>query len=265
MERDFTVKPLGETGLIVKFGDEISPQIHDKIQSLANYLKLHPFAGMIEYVISYTSVAVYYNPFIVRQKAKEALEFKDKSALQIVIHIMEDYREKARQMRKTKAPVVKIPVCYGGEYGPDIEFVAQHNHLSVQEVIDIHTSANYLVYMIGFCPGFPYLGGMDKRIATPRRQTPRLAIPARSIGIAGEQTGGYPISTPGGWQIIGRTPIEMFRPESADEPSLLHAGDIVKFYAVSPDEYAFLKTKTDVDDLGVESVSESEAFKGVRL
>ncbi len=150
MERDFTVKPLGETGLIVKFGDEISPQIHDKIQSLANYLKLHPFAGMIEYVISYTSVAVYYNPFIVRQKAKEALEFKDKSALQIVIHIMEDYREKARQMRKTKAPVVKIPVCYGGEYGPDIEFVAQHNHLSVQEVIDIHTSANYLVYMMAF-------------------------------------------------------------------------------------------------------------------
>ena len=241
MERDFIIKPLGETGLLVKFGNEISPEIHSKIQSLASYLEKHPFTGMQEYVISYTSVAVYYNPFVVRQRLAQTFSQKDKSAFAIVSQIMEDYREQARQMPQPPANVVKIPVCYGGEYGPDLEFVAQYHKMSEQEVIDIHTAPEYLVYMIGFCPGFPYLGGMDKRIATPRRETPRVSLPARSIGIAGEQTGGYPISTPGGWQIIGRTPIEMFRPDNSSRPSLLQAGDYVKFYAVSPDEYRTIK------------------------
>ena len=237
MERDFIIKPLGETGLILKFGHEISPEIHDKVQSLAAYLDKHPFTGMQEYVISYTSVAVYYNPFTVRQRLAQALTQKDKSAFAIVSHIMADCRERARQMPKEPANIVKIPVCYGGEYGPDLEFVAKYHKMTPQQVIDIHTAPEYLVYMIGFCPGFPYLGGMDKRIATPRRETPRVSLPARSIGIAGEQTGGYPISTPGGWQIIGRTPVEMFRPKNSKRPSLLQAGDHVKFYAVSPEEY----------------------------
>lgn len=235
---EFKIKPLGETGLLVNFGDTISPEIHRKIKTLADYLQMHPFVGMQEYVISYTSVAVYYNPFIVR---KNALPNRDKSALQIVIKIIKDYIQKAENFPQKKAKVVEIPVCYGGEYGPDIEFVAEHNDLSVQEVISIHTKPEYLVYMIGFCPGFPYLGGMDERIATPRRTTPRLQIPARSIGIAGNQTGGYPISTPGGWQIIGRTPVEMFRPEDEEKPSLLNSGDIVKFVAISEQEYLALR------------------------
>lgn len=235
---EFKIKPLGETGLLVNFGDTISPEIHRKIKTLADYLQMHPFVGMQEYVISYTSVAVYYNPFVVR---KNALQNKDKSALQIVIKTIKDYIQKAENLPQKKAKVVEIPVCYGGEYGPDIEFVAEHNDLSVQEVISIHTKPEYLVYMIGFCPGFPYLGGMDERIATPRRTTPRLQIPARSIGIAGNQTGGYPISTPGGWQIIGRTPVEMFRPENETEPSLLNSGDIVKFVAISEQEYLALR------------------------
>ena len=119
--------------------------------------------------------------------------------------------------------------------------MAEYNHLSVDEVIQIHTAPEYLVYMIGFCPGFPYLGGMDERIATPRRDMPRLEIPARSIGIAGQQTGGYPISTPGGWQIIGRTALEMFNPHDDENPSLLHSGDLVKFYAVSEAEYLSIR------------------------
>lgn len=166
---------------------------------------------------------------------------RDKSALQIVIKTIKDYIQKAENLPQKPAKVVEIPVCYGGQYGPDIEFVAEHNGLSVQEVISIHTKPEYLVYMIGFCPGFPYLGGMDERIATPRRTTPRLQIPARSIGIAGNQTGGYPISTPGGWQIIGRTPVEMFRPEDEEKPSLLNSGDIVKFVAISEQEYLALR------------------------
>ncbi len=238
MINDFEIKPLGETALIVKFGNEISPQIHYKIKSLSEYLEKYPFVGMVEYVISYTSLAIYYNPFTVK---KSFSQYKEQSAVQIVATYIKDCVQKMQQVDESRANVVEIPVCYGGKYGPDIEFVAKHNNLSVQEVIDIHTAPQYLVYMIGFCPGFPYLGGMDKRIATPRREVPRIEIPARSIGIAGEQTGGYPISTPGGWQIIGRTPIEMFNPDDEENPTLLHSGDLVKFYAVSEKEYLALK------------------------
>lgn len=144
-------------------------------------------------------------------------------------------------MNKTsKAKVVEIPVCYGGEFGPDIEFVAEHNHLSVQEVIDIHSSGEYLVYMIGFAPGFPFLGGMSEKIATPRRSSPRLVIPVGSVGIAGSQTGAYPIETPGGWQLIGRTPAALFCPQN-HPPTLLDAGNMVKFKPITLEEYNAIK------------------------
>ena len=237
MNKDYEIKPLGETSVIVKFGNAISPAIHNKIQRLADYLEKYPFTGMVEYVMSYTSLVVYYNPFAV----KKAAENKDKSTLQLVTDYLDGCMEKTQAADEKKANVVEIPVCYGGKYGPDIEFVAEYNHLSVDEVIQIHTAPEYLVYMIGFCPGFPYLGGMDERIATPRRDMPRLEIPARSIGIAGQQTGGYPISTPGGWQIIGRTALEMFNPHDDENPSLLHSGDLVKFYAVSEAEYLSIR------------------------
>ena len=239
---EYKIKPLGETGLLVSFGEAISPEIHFQVKALADYLEQNPFCGMREYVISYTSVAIYYNPFVIR---KNALPNKDKSALQIVIKLIKEYIQQAENLPKTAKHIVEIPVCYGGEYGPDIEYVAQYNHLTVAEVIDLHTKPEYLVYMIGFCPGFPYLGGMDKRLATPRRDTPRLSIPARSIGIAGNQTGGYPISTPGGWQIIGRTALDLFDPGQQDKPSLLTAGDYVKFVAIDEQEYLSLREGAD--------------------
>lgn len=258
MEYDFKIKPLGETGLLVKFGDNINPDVHHKIQNLANYLEKNSFIGMQEYVISYTSLAVYYNPFIIR---RNFTAYRDKSASQIVSQLLTKYIEETSQTTPLQPNVIKIPVCYGGEYGPDLDFVAKHNNLSVDEVIKIHTTPDYLVYMIGFCPGFPYLGGMDERIATPRRTTPRLSIPARSIGIAGNQTGGYPISTPGGWQIIGRTPIEMFNLDNQPSPSLLHAGDIVNFYAVSPEEYTSLLADTAIEDSKFVSSTIKEVVK----
>ena len=138
--------------------------------------------------------------------------------------------------------IVEIPVCYGNEYGPDIEHVAEANKMSVNEVIDIHSKGKYLVYMIGFAPGFPYLGGMSEKIATPRRNTPRTVVPKGSVGIAGMQTGVYPIETPGGWQIIGRTPLKLFDAESK-EKTLLKCGDIIKFYPISCDEYLKIKEK----------------------
>lgn len=231
-EQDYELLAVGESCLLVKFGDAISPAIHKKVKRLADYIEAHPFLGYVEFIATYTGTAVNYNPWLVkRQLAK-----RGQTAAAAVAELLEGYIEASAQLPETPPRVVEIPVCYGGEYGPDLEFVAEYNRLTPEEVVRIHSGGEYLCYMIGFCPGFPYLGGMDPRIATPRRQTPRLAIPARSIGIAGEQTGGYPISTPGGWQLIGRSALELYD-ANAERPTLLQAGDIVRFRSVTPEEY----------------------------
>lgn len=139
-------------------------------------------------------------------------------------------------MEAPPSRTVVIPVCYGGEFGPDLEEVARFHGMTEDEVIAIHAQGRYRVYMIGFAPGFAYLGGLSPEIATPRRATPRTHVPAGSVGIAGNQTGVYPLATPGGWQIIGRTPLALFRPHH-EEPSLLRAGDIVQFCPITEEQY----------------------------
>ena len=141
--------------------------------------------------------------------------------------------------------VIEILVLYGGEMGPDIENVAEHNHKTVEEVIKIHTSEEYLIYMIGFIAGFPYLGGMSKEIATPRLKSPRVKIEGGSVGIAGEQTGIYPVASPGGWQLIGRTPLKLYDADR-EKPVLLEAGQYIKFAAVTEEEYK--KIEKEVED-----------------
>ena len=141
--------------------------------------------------------------------------------------------------------VIEIPVLYGGEMGPDIENVAEHNHKTVEEVIKIHTSEEYLIYMIGFIAGFPYLGGMSKEIATPRLKSPRVKIEGGSVGIAGEQTGIYPVASPGGWQLIGRTSLKLYDADR-EKPVLLEAGQYIKFAAVTEEEYK--KIEKEVED-----------------
>ena len=165
------------------------------------------------------------------------------SPVQVTTALLEKMIEKLDDSAAKSPRVVEIPVCYGGELGPDLEYVAEYNHLTVDEVIDIHVSNQCLVYMIGFAPGFPYLGGMSERIATPRRPSPRAAIPAGSVGIAGLQTGVYPITTPGGWQLIGRTPLALFRPYDVT-PSLLQAGDLIQFRSISPQKFEEYKEKS---------------------
>jgi inhibitor of KinA len=137
---------------------------------------------------------------------------------------------------RRESRVVEIPVHYGGESGPDLDIVAKHNGLTPEEVVAIHSNGHYFVNMIGFAPGFPYIGGMSEKIATPRKSSPRLKIPAGSVGIAGKQTGIYPIETPGGWQIIGKTPLQLFRPDH-DPPSLLKAGDKICFKPITLKEF----------------------------
>ena len=139
---------------------------------------------------------------------------------------------------------MEIPVLYGGEYGPDLNYVAEYNHLTPEEVVRIHTSAEYLIYMLGFTPGFSYMGGMDERIATPRLESPRVLIPAGSVGIAGKQTGIYPIDSPGGWQLIGRTPVKLYDAHR-DNPILLDAGLHVKFIPVDKSEFQRIESRIE--------------------
>lgn len=223
--------PLGDNAVLIEFGREMDGGILKQIRLLTGYLDENPPPWMIEYIPAYTTVAVIYDPL----KAAEAF-----ANSQPPYDNVRGYFEKFLPSLDAGAPLeqrtVDIPVCYGGEYGPDLEFVARINGLTAEEVIRIHASGDYLVYMIGFAPGFPYVGGMSKRIAAPRRETPRLKIPAGSVGIAGEQTGIYPIETPGGWRIIGRTPVRLFDP-GADPPSLLKAGDRIKFFPISAEEF----------------------------
>lgn len=232
MKSEYQIMMVSESCLLVKFGDTICPAINRKVRKLSDYVEKHPFPGFVETVVSYTGLAVLYDPWAVQK----ALGRGGGKSFQLVGDKLAEYMEKLAEEPDTPGRVVEIPVCYGEAYGPDLEYVASFHGLTPDEVVDIHCGSEYLCYMIGFCPGFPYLGGMDERIATPRRETPRLAIPARSIGIAGSQTGGYPISTPGGWQLIGRSAVEMYDP-TAEHPSLLQAGDIVRFRRISPEEY----------------------------
>ncbi|MFC7440482.1 5-oxoprolinase subunit PxpB [Laceyella putida] len=214
--------PLGDAAVIIQLGQTIDLETHRKVKTLATLLDQHPIPGMIEQVPAFTTVAVFYDPL--------------KTSYKAVCSMLEQIVSKLENPMDVEPRTVEIPVCYGGEFGPDLEFVAEHNRLTPDEVIDIHSNGEYLVYMIGFAPGFPYLGGMSKRIAAPRRESPRLSIPAGTVGIAGTQTGVYPIETPGGWQLIGRTPVALFRPNK-NPPSVLQAGDLVRFRPISREEY----------------------------
>lgn len=213
----------GEKGLVVELGDSIDPAVNGRVHSLARRLSGGNCPGVIELVPTYRSLMVYFDPLVISHGC-----LKD--------YIREAFGRLKETDREVKASQVDVPVCYGGELGPDLEFVAEHNGITPDEVVRIHTSARYQVYMLGFLPGFPYLGGMSERIAAPRLETPHTAIPAGSVGIAGRQTGIYPMVSPGGWRIIGRTPLRPFD-AGRDRPFLFSPGDFIRFVAVSYEDY----------------------------
>lgn len=219
-------KQLSEQALFVQFGTVIDEHTQQKIQQAAQLLQQNPFPGLIEIVPSYTNFCVYYEPLIVQRRLPKAHTIAAR-----VQYYIENLLAQQVLTSTTSRRIIEIPVHYGEEYGPDLLDVAKLHNLTAEEVIEIHTSRDYLVYMLGFAPGFPYLGGLDARLITPRRATPRLEIAAGSVGIGGEQTGIYPFATPGGWQIIGRTMTPLFS-LAHTPPTLLQAGDYVRFVAV---------------------------------
>nr|WP_106782968.1 5-oxoprolinase subunit PxpB [Lysinibacillus timonensis] len=224
-------KPLGDHALLVTFGEGISEEIHASIKRFVITLEEHPFKGFIEVVPSYTNICIYYDVYLVNQ-----WKFEGSSPYEKVVNYIQTLSQKDEVVLNETFRLIEIPVCYGGDYGPDLAEVAYYHHLSEQEVIKIHTKNECLIYMLGFAPGFAFMGGMDETIATPRKETPRLKIPTGSVGIAGKQTGIYPFETPGGWQIIGRTPLQLFLPEQ-NPPTLFRAGDRIRFVSISEQEY----------------------------
>ncbi len=203
--------PFGDSGLLIKFGDEIDLSINQRVHNLDALLRAREIHGVVETVPAYASLLVYYDPLIltfdqIAERVKAEME-----------SVMENISRKPRY--------IEVPVRYGGE---DLEFVAAYHHLSPREVVRIHASRDYTVYMMGFTPGFAYMGKLDDAIATPRLETPRVRVDAGSIGTAGAQTGIYPIASPGGWRIIGRTSLRLFD-LNADQPFLFSPGDLVRF------------------------------------
>ena len=225
----------GESALLIEFGKGIDPEIHRRVQAVTEYLDAYSLPGVIEYVSAFSSVTIFYDPLAVKKMHMGSMTEAPLS-FEILAALVTEMLTKLGNGVNHTPRVVEIPVCYGGEFGPDLEYVAEYNQLSAEEVIRIHAGGQYLVYMIGFAPGFPYLGGMPEAIAAPRRQSPRMSIPAGTVGIAGMQTGVYPIATPGGWQLIGKTPLALFRPDE-NPPTLLQSGDHIRFYPISRQEY----------------------------
>ena len=212
---------MGDRSLLVELGDEICPSVNQRVQELFVALDMHKVDGVKDLVPSYRSLLVIYDPFLI---SAPDLERKIDGLNQGLDHA------------QLPAPrTIEIPIVYGGEQGPDLESVAQYHHITPQEVIDYHSRPTYRVYMIGFTPGYPYLGEVPDAISTPRRETPRTLVPKGSVGIAQKQTGIYSVDSPGGWQIIGWTPVNLFDPQ-AQPPSLLMMGDRVRFQAISAQE-----------------------------
>ncbi|MGE8081013.1 5-oxoprolinase subunit PxpB [Peribacillus loiseleuriae] len=235
---DYQLHPFGDNGIMIELGTAISPDIQKRVRAIASFLDQYPFVWMIEYIPAFTSVTVLYD--IGHHELVKNGRFPHEQACEELREAIEGLSLEEGQLPR----LIEIPVCYGGELGPDLEFVARHNGLSVEEVVRVHKMGIYNVHMIGFAPGFPYMGGMSEKIAAPRKESPRLTIPAGSVGIAGKQTGIYSIETPGGWQIIGRSPIQLFRPFN-NPPSLLQAGDLVSFKEITYQEYIDWEDRDD--------------------
>jgi len=233
IDQETEIYALSESSVTVVFGDEISSQMAEKVSALNTAIHNSTFEGLITTVPAYASLTVYYDPEKVLYSGLAGESVYQKvsgylSALPV-----------RRLSKENSTRLITVPVCYGGTYGPDLEFVARHSKLTTDEVITLHASATYTVYMIGFIPGFAYMGGMDTRLSTPRKQQPRTQVNAGSVGIAANQTGIYPLDIPGGWQIIGQTPIQLFN-ASRPEPSYLKAGDTVRFKPLTINEFKSL-------------------------
>lgn len=220
-------RQISEQSFMIYFEANINERIFDEVYAVVDYINSLQHTFVKEIVPSYRAILVYFDGMSINYET-------------IVDELKLNDFNFDRVHEQTRRRIVNIPVLYGGKWGPDLEIVAEHNNLSVENVIRYHTEGYYLVYMIGFMPGFPFLGGLDEHIHTPRKSEPRLRIKAGSVGIANNQTGVYPADSPGGWQIIGRTPIDVF--DLNRTPKILYRpGDKIKFYPINEEQFLHIE------------------------
>jgi inhibitor of KinA len=224
---NYKIFSLCENAVTIDFGSEISVELNEKVISLAEIIKKKSFSGFIETVPAYSSLTVFFDLNIVRKNYQT-----HSTAFAFVKSFLEKSVKSLYSLSFEIQKPIRIPVDYSARFALDLEFVAENANLTKEEVIKIHTNKIYRVFMIGFLPGFAYMGEVDVRIDMPRKQTPRKKVEKGSVGIAGRQTGIYPFESPGGWQIIGKTDLEIFQPQS-EQISLLKTGDFVAFYDVN--------------------------------
>jgi inhibitor of KinA len=224
------IQPLGDLAIRISFGEGINEDIYKKVHHFLSRLHFSKIEGIVEWVPAYNSVAIYYQP--------EMISYKK------LIDILEKIYHTSADVDRHQPVVYEIPVFYGGETGPDLPFIAQYHQMSEDEVVSIHSKKEYLIYMVGFVPGFPYLGGLSEKLAAPRLEHPRQRVHAGSVGIGGDQTGIYPSEVPSGWRIIGITPVKLFEIEKSN-PFLFAAGNYIKFSSINWNEYQRIKNLVD--------------------
>jgi inhibitor of KinA len=224
--------PLGENALTIEFGNEISVELNKRVHAISRTIEKYNFEGFIECVPAYSTLTIFYDVAKVRRAFP-----KSPSAFAAISEFAEKHLAASSVENETAERHITIPVCFENEFAPDLGEVARAHSLSRESVIEIFLSRSYRVFMLGFLPGFPYMGEVDSRIATPRKETPRLKVARGSVGIAGSQTGIYPTDSPGGWQIIGKTPTRIFLPDEF-EITLFKPGDEVTFSIISREEFS---------------------------
>jgi len=230
----FSIYPLGDSAITIDLGNNIDEQLNREALAIHDWLQAHRFPGLADIIIAYSSVAVFYDPAVVRLSKPN----DPGGAYGWVEGLLEQAGKEVLSggvKAGFKGHSFRIPVCYNGEYGPDLDWVARQKGLSRADVIRLHHSARYRIYMVGFLPGFPYMGKINPQLEIPRKDRP-VPVMAGGVGIAGIQTGIYPSASPGGWQIIGRTPVRLFDWQ-ADPPIRFQSGDQVEFYPISRQEF----------------------------
>jgi len=233
----YKISPLGDNAVIIDFGNVIDESINKLVHSVFFRLQNEPIPGMIETIPAYSSLTIFYDVFV----ARENMINKNETAFNWISDQLKKYIGTENLETGDPELLIDIPVCYDKEYGTDLDFISSRNNISVEEIIHLHSSTIYRVYMLGFLPGFAYMGLVDEKISSPRKQQPTLVEPG-SVGIAGRQTGIYPFKSPGGWEIIGRTPLKLFDKEKVN-PVLFKPGDNVKFHSITKNEFEDIKSR----------------------
>ena len=234
VDGDWCLVPMGDCCLIIEFGVKVDMATNQMVHAVADYLQAHPPKGVIDIVPSFTAVALHYRP--------EALEHVSASPYKQLKDVVEAILGSGITAKQRTARIVEIPVCYGGELGPDLVEVAAACRLTPDQVVALHGASESVVFMLGFAPGFPYAGGLDPKIAVPRRATPRTSVSEGTVAIANRQTVIYSMQSPGGWNLIGRTPLKLFDPASTP-PCLLQPGDQLRFVAISRQQFDAIRER----------------------